>query len=246
MKILFSPSEAKFSGGDDTKIDQDSFLFKELFDKRVEFLTHYNNYIKSASQDELKKLFGIKKEELIKRYNIDIFSSPIKRAIERYDGVAYDHLDLKSLNDKAKSYIYENTIIFSNLYGPIRAGDIGIVEYKLKQGESVEDIKPEQFYKKYFSDTLDNFLEDEDILDLRAGFYDKFYKPKKSYTTLKFLKNNKVVSHWAKAYRGMILRELAINSICSLEEFMNLDIKDLQIKDIQIKANHRQIVYEIA
>ena len=246
MKILFAPSEAKFSGGKYQKIDKKSFLFEDLFEKRLEFLKEYNNFLKVASKEELAKLFGVKKDELIKRYKIDIFDAPIKMVIDRYDGVAYDYLDMASLDDKAKSYIYENLIIFSNLYGPLRAKDVGIVEYKLKQGESVGDIKPEQFYKKHFSEALDRFLEDEDILDLRAGFYNKFYKPKKSYTTLKFIKDNKVVSHWAKAYRGKVLRVLAKNSISSLEEFMELEIEDLKIKDILIKGVHKEIVYEIS
>jgi len=246
MKILFAPSEAKFSGGEYQKIDKKSFLFEDLFEKRLEFLKEYNNFLKVASKEELAKLFGVKKDELIKRYKINIFDAPIKMVIDRYDGVAYDYLDMASLDDKAKSYIYENLIIFSNLYGPLRAKDLGIVEYKLKQGESVGDIKPEQFYKKHFSEALDRFLEDEDILDLRAGFYNKFYKPKKSYTTLKFIKDDKVVSHWAKAYRGKVLRELAKNSISSLEEFMELEIEDLKIKDILIKGVHKEIVYEIS
>ena len=36
-------------------------------------------------------------------------------------------------------------------------------------------------------------IGENEVLDLRAGFYDKFYIPKDTSTTLKFLKEGKVV-----------------------------------------------------
>ena len=45
------------------------------------------------------------------------------KAIERYDGVAYDYLKYSDLNNDEKDYIDFNVIIFSNLYGPILASD---------------------------------------------------------------------------------------------------------------------------
>ena len=119
-----------------------------------------------------------------------------------------------------------------------------IPEYRLKQGATVGDLKPEKLYKEQ-SHLLEDYLQDEDILDLRAGFYDKFYKPSKNYTTLKFRKNGKVVSHWAKAYRGIVLREVAKANINSLEEFMKLSIENLSIEEIQTKKNKTEIIYTI-
>ena len=92
---------------------------------------------------------------------------------------------------------------------------------------------------------MENYLAEEEILDLRAGFYDKFYKPKKAYTTLKFIKDGKVVSHWAKAYRGIVLREIAKAGIESIEDFMKLPIENLTIHEIQTKKNKTEIIYNI-
>ncbi len=89
------------------------------------------------------------------------------------------------------------------------------------------------------------YFNKDDILDLRAGYYDKFYKLTKPYTTLKFLKGGKTVSHWAKAYRGLVLRELAKNNISSMEEFMSLEIEGLSIKEIKVIKNKTEIVYNI-
>ncbi len=92
---------------------------------------------------------------------------------------------------------------------------------------------------------MDEYLKDEDIIDLRAGFYEKFYKIEKPYTTMKFIKDGKVVSHWAKAYRGIILKLLAQNSVKSIDELMNMQIQSLHIEEIKKQKNKTEIVYSI-
>ena len=89
------------------------------------------------------------------------------------------------------------------------------------------------------------YLANNEILDLRAGYYDKFYKTTKPYTTLKFLKNGKSVSHWAKAYRGIVLREIAKHNISSLKEFNSLEIEGLNISEIKTTKNKTEIIYNI-
>ncbi len=145
---------------------------------------------------------------------------------------------------KTQQYIDTHVILFSNLFGPLRASDL-IPEYRLKQGEAVADIKTEKFYHEHSAQLMESYLAEDEILDLRAGFYDKFYKPTKPYTTLKFIKEGKVVSHWAKAYRGIVLREIAKAGIETLEDFMKLPIEGLNIKEIQTKKNKTEIIYEI-
>jgi len=80
---------------------------------------------------------------------------------------------------------------------------------------------------------------------LRAGYYDKFYRVTKECTTLKFLKNGKTVSHWAKAYRGIVLREVAKNEIESIKDFMKLEIANLSVHEIKKTKNKTEIVYNI-
>jgi len=245
MKILFSPSETKNSGGLKANFKKSSFLFNFLHDRRIEALKQYQSYIDSQTNENLMKLFGIKKQELVDRYKEDIFKKPIMKPIKRYSGVAYEYLNYNALSLKAKTYIDNNVVIFSNLFGPILAGDDGIPEYKLKQGESLGDIKLERYYKEYFSDAIDEYLKDEEIIDLRAGFYEKFYKINKPYTTIKFLKGGKVVSHWAKAYRGLILKEIAYSDIQSIDELMMMEVKNLSIVEIKKIGLKQEIVYEI-
>jgi len=240
LKILFSPSEGKNSGGE---ILQNNSLFGAS-ETRDEILKAYNNIVLSKDEEAIKELFGIKKFSECETYIGDIFQAPLMSAIERYSGVAYEYLAFQELTLDAQNYLKENTIIFSNLYGPLLGGD-KIANYKVKQSNAIGDIAPEKFYKERFSYQLDLYLSNHEILDLRAGYYDKFYKTTKPYTTLKFLKNQKSVSHWAKAYRGVVLRELAKNQISSLQEFSSLEIEGLHLHEIKKIKNKTEIVYNI-
>ena len=240
LYTLFSPSEAKNGGG--TTSHDDKILFG--YPPRKEILETYNSIVNSGDRDAIKALFGIKKERDVIPYIGDLFTTPKMAAIERYSGVAFGYLDYASLSDEAQAYLKEQVIIFSNLYGSLLGGD-NIANYKVKQGNSIGDIVPEKFYKERFSYQLDLQLMDHEILDLRAGYYDKFYKTTQDYTTLKFLKGGKSVSHWAKAYRGLVLRELAKHQVDSLDAFMKLDIETLKVEEIKVIKNKQEIIYSI-
>lgn len=243
MKILLAPSETKRPGGA-ASFNLSTLLFESLLPHRTKLLHTYINVLQKGDMQILSKMFGLKKESDILHHKKDIIHELTMKAIERYTGVAFDYLGYDKLDAHTQHYIDSHVILFSNLFGPIRASDL-IPEYKLKQGEVVGDIKTEKFYHEHSAALMEAYLGDDEILDLRAGFYDKFYKPHKNYTTLKFIKDGKVVSHWAKAYRGIVLREIAKAGVETLEEFMKLPIEGLSIQEIQTKKNKTEIIYEI-
>ncbi len=242
MKILLAPSETKINGGCDN-FYLNTLLFPELTATRQKLLHQYINIIQQNNFDTLSKMFGLKKEADVSYHTKDIVHELTMKAIERYTGVAFDYLSYSELDSNEQRYIDTNVILCSNLFGFLRANDM-IPEYRLKQSEAIGELKPEKLYKEQ-SHLMEAYLKDEDILDLRAGFYDKFYKPTKNYTTLKFIKDGKVVSHWAKAYRGIVLREIAKAQIDNLEDFMKLPIENLSIDEIQTKKNKTEIIYTI-
>ncbi len=243
MKILLAPSETKKSGGTEP-FKLDTLLFESLLSYRTQLLHNYINILQKGDMQELSKIFGLKKKADILANKKDIIHEPTMRAIERYTGVAFDYLNYNELAKDAQTYLHDNLLIFSNLFGVLKSDDL-IPKYRLQQGKPIGDIKPEQFYKPLLQERLDSYLEGEDILDIRAGFYDKYYKPTLPYTTLKFIKEGKVVSHWAKAYRGIVLREIAKAGVTSLEDFMKLPIEGLSIHEIQTKKNKTEIIYNI-
>ncbi len=243
MKILLAPSESKIFGGIE-KFKLESLIFSDLTPIRDTLLNKYQSVLNSRDFKVISKMFGLKKEQDIKSYVNDIKLEPAMKAVKRYTGVAFDYLNYSELNLSAQKYIDENVLIFSNLFGVVRADD-KIPLYRLKQGENITDLNVAQIYKKALKKPLDNYLENEDILDIRAGFYDKFYKPNKNYTTMKFLKNGRVVSHWAKAYRGLALKYAALNQIDTIEKFIALKIEGLKLLEIRKIKNKQELIYEI-
>ena len=239
LYILFSPSEGKKEGGETKSLK----LFGEI-KSRDEILQEYVGILKSDDEAKIKKLFGFKTYTQCKPYLIDIFTAPTLKAVERYDGVAYNHLEFETLPSKAQHFLQKRLVIFSNLFGPILGSDT-IPIYKVKQGNAVGEIVPQRFYKERFSNKLDELLDGHDVLDLRAGYYDKFYTITQPYTTLKFLKNGKVVSHWAKAYRGIVAREIAKNEVDSLDSLGKLKIPFLACEEIKTTKNKTEIIYKI-
>ncbi|MDY0195546.1 MAG: YaaA family protein [Sulfurovaceae bacterium] len=241
MKILLAPSETKSTGGT-RPFDLANLWNKELYETRYKLTQIYLEELKDTSRS--KQMFGLKKPAEIEHYQNIGLHSLAKKAVERYTGVAFDYLNYDSLDEKSQKYIDENVMIFSNLFGPIMAGEL-IPEYRLAQGAKVGDIEVDKYYKINSAELLDEFLKSEEILDIRAGYYDRFYTPSKPYTTLKFIKDGKVVSHWAKAYRGKVLREIAKNQIDTIKDFMALPIEGLSLLEMQTRKNKTEIIYTI-
>lgn len=244
MIILFAPSEGKRSGGEYPSMNNTSFIFPQLYTKRLEVILKYEEAVDTGDYFALNELFGLKDENEFVRYKIPFDKAPTMKAIERYDGVAYDYLTYAELSPLEQAYLDRNVIIFSNLFGPIRAGDF-IPDYKLKQGSAIDSMAPEKFYKKHFTDPLNELIGEQEVIDLRAGFYDKFYTCSRPPLTLKFLKEGKVVSHWAKAYRGVVLKAIAKNKVSSFNDFMGIKIDGLSISEIIKTEKKNEIVYTI-
>ncbi len=242
MKILFSPSEDKNKYSPYPAMSPDSLIFKELFTLRLRALCLYEKFVRSSDEQGLKAFFGVKNPEELVR--VDLRTSPTNRAIELYSGVSYSFLDFRSLNEDAKDYILKNTLIFSNLFGVVRARDT-LPFYRFKQGAKIKDFAIEKFYKDNFSPLLDEFLKDEKIIDLRARFYDKFYTPSKRFTTYNFVKNNKTITHFSKAYRGILLRILAQNQIQDNQELLDKLPPKLRLKEVKTLGLKEEITLEI-
>ncbi|WP_295142606.1 YaaA family protein [uncultured Campylobacter sp.] len=244
MKILFSPSEAKTAVSSNKFIDSGDFIFPNLYEKRCEILKIYDDFLQKATVEKISKLFGVKNLTDEPSLRESIFKKGAIKAVLRYDGVAYKHLDYRSLDSAAQEFIDKNTLIFSNLFGPVLAAD-ALPEYKLKQGERIDGLNLEEFYRQNFSGEIDGWLGDDDILDLRAEFYEKFYRIRKPFATFKFLKNGKVVSHYAKAYRGIVLRQVAQKGVKNFDELCKMDIENLRLIDVKKTGPKSEFLVQI-
>lgn len=244
MKILLAPAESKKEGGKNKPYCKENFAFKQLFNTRDEVFKIYEEFVQNATLEELSKWFGLKKQSEVEKYKISLKDKPTMKAIQRYTGVAFDAISYEKLSLEEQNYINNNVVIFSNLFGPLKADDL-IPDYKYKQGSKLPNINVEKFYKDNTSAFIDEYVENE-IIDLRAGYYEKFYKSTKAKVlTFKFIKDGKVVSHWAKHYRGEVLKQMSQKNIISIDEFMNMKIDGLKLIEIQDKKNIRQLILEI-
>ncbi len=228
MKILLAPSERKTLGGDNPPISKDSFIFPEIYDKRIEAVKKYGEFLKTT-QDV--KNFGDDKTSIFTRFT--------KKAVLRYSGVAFDYLKYEELDKDSQHWIDKNVFIFSNLFGVISAGDY-IPHYTLKQG-SKPGFDIYAYYHNLFSPILERINENEPFIDLRAKFYEKIYKPKNAIT-FKFIKNGKVVSHFAKAYRGKLTAIIAKHRPESIQDVLKIPFEGIKIIEILEKKEIKEIV----
>ncbi len=243
MKILLAPAETKQPDGKYTLYSKENFYFKEFFDTTNNIVENYELLLKNSTIEELSKWFGLKNIKECERYSISILHQPTMKAIQRYAGVAFDALDYNSLTQTEQQYCDNNIVLFSNLFGILKGSDL-IPDYKFKQGAVLPNIDVIKEYKGTIKDTLDSYLGDE-VIDLRAAYYDKVYKPSAPTITFKFLKDGKVVSHWAKYYRGLIVNQLAKNSIQSFAELMSMEVDNLSLLEIQEKKNIKTLIMNI-
>lgn len=253
MWILFSPSEKKclehkkaYQAKGETFYQ--NFICNIGLD---EALKAYIGVLQGGKESEIKQMFGVKNidlEELAAAQNL--MQSPLLPAVLRYIGVAFSALDFEHLESCARDYLNEHLLIFSNLFGLLRAED-KIPYYDLKQGEGFEwgavEFNTKKFYAKNAKNIWEYLIKQQkeslEILDLRAGFYQKCFDLSKIPTALKidellvyepnFIKNGKVVSHYAKHYRGVLLRMCAKEKLKCLQDLSSLYIEGLELESMQ-------------
>ncbi|PAF49056.1 hypothetical protein BKH43_07365 [Helicobacter sp. 13S00401-1] len=253
--ILLAPSEEKLSSTkvislEDLEVEEifgflkELYLGERLFSYRLgvykEFLDDVRECIFKQDLKLLKKLTGKSSfsdsamEELVSSLNLHL-----EKAVCRYKGVAFKALDYKSLPIDSKQYIDANVLIFSNLFGVVRASD-NLPYYKLIQNASL--LK--KIYKPYLDTMLKEGLECEFVIDLRASIYRGLFTPKGLLVSFNFYKDSKPVSHYSKHFRGLLLRLLSlekITSLSSLDKF--LESLDSKICFLSKESMKDEIIY---
>lgn len=247
MKILFSPSEGKIIPNGDLRVfDLESLESNGVSLAVKEAVEEYIAFLQSGAESEIATLFGTKKldlDELALAQNC--LNAPCVEAVRLYNGVGYKALDFESLDSQAKSYVREHLYIFSNLFGMLRA-DTPLPYYNLHQGKGKGTFALKALYKN-LKPSIDEILENSEVLDLRAEAYLKVYQVEKCkhYTQVMFLKNGKRVSHYAKHYRGIYARVVAQKGLDSTKELEHLEIAGLVLSEVKHGKNATILTYEV-
>ena len=215
MLILIPPSEGK------TKIKSTEITFGNTKFKYDEEVNQVVRLLSLLNEEDLKSIYGTSQEkaEIFHRQNQDIFKSRCAKAIERYTGVVYEHIDWKTLNKSAQKYMEKHVKIFSGLFGLLTPNTL-IPNYKLKM-----NVLSLQYH---WSPIITKALENEKLVfDLLPQVHRKAYNPSKNVIKIDFsvIKKGKktAAGHFGKAVKGRFIRYLAQNNIQDISGFQGFE-----------------------
>jgi uncharacterized protein len=154
--------------------------------------------LSTAQDDEVKR-------------NAELLGAPTMPALERYTGVLYDALDVRSLTRAQRARADRRLAVGSALFGVVRGTD-RIPAYRLSAGSGLPGLPT---LRAVWRPALGPVLAavDELVVDLRSGAYAAL-APVPGAVTLDVLSERRdgtraVVSHFNKAHKGRVARLLA-------------------------------------
>jgi cytoplasmic iron level regulating protein YaaA (DUF328/UPF0246 family) len=212
MLVLLPPSETKVAGGTPgTSLDLTQLSFASQNSLR-EALLHQVLELCADEARALKALkLGPKGAPEVER-NRELLSSPLMPALERYTGVLFDHLDVDTLDTKARTWIGETVAVFSALFGLIRAAD-PIPAYRLSFDSRLSGRPLATQWSQGAGaawDEVDGF-----VLDLRSEGYRKLSAlPEGKGVFVSLVTpgppgSRKALGHANKSVKGKLVRALA-------------------------------------
>ena len=216
MLILIPPSEGKSSKNTtDTKFNETNFVFSGQIKEIIQILKSKN--------EEIEKIYGtsIEKSKGLQEKNLNLFSNPCSKAIERYTGVVYNQLDLNNYSEESKKYFNSNIRIFSGLFGMVKPNTL-IPDYKLKMNV----LGLTKFWSPFLSKEL---AKEELIIDLLPEIHRKAYEHKNIKKISFYTKKcDKLVSagHHGKVVKGQFINFLTLNCITKLDDFEKFEYDD--------------------
>ena len=223
MLILLPPSEGKTAPRRGRPLDLARLSFPSLAEPRAEVLDALVSLCTTGGADDMgdaakaAEVLGLGKTQLDEvARNAALEDAPTARADQVYTGVLYEALDFASLDASAKRRGTSRVAIASGLFGLLRPGD-RITAYRLSGSVSLPGIGQ---VSTYWSRRLDAAVLEAAgkglVVDLRSSTYASFWRPEPEaaarVVTARVLHEvdgrRKVVSHFNKATKGRLVREL--------------------------------------
>lgn len=211
----------------------------------------YNN-LKEFSYDDLKKLLTC--NDSIAELNYDRYkhmdlNKNLTPAILAYEGIQYKYMSPHSFNNDEFNYINSNLKILSGFYGVLKPFD-GVVPYRLEMQAKLKVDNSKDLYS-FWGDSLYKEITKNSniILNLASKEYSKSIE--------KYLTNDdifitcifgtfkdgkiKVKATEAKMARGLMVKYLAENNICNLDNIKNFS--ELEFKYSPTHSTDREFVF---
>ncbi|MEU6130032.1 peroxide stress protein YaaA [Saccharopolyspora sp. NPDC047091] len=210
MLVLLPPSETKAAGGDGPPLELDALAHPELTPTRRKLA----EALRSLAADVPASLsaLGISARQTgeVER-NAALFDSPTAPGLERYTGVLFDALDVRSLAAPERSRADARLAVASALFGLVRGSD-RIPAYRLSGGSALPGLGG---LRTVWRPVLEPVLQgsDEFVVDLRSGAYAELARVPGAVSVRVLSESadgkRKVVSHHNKSHKGRLARVLA-------------------------------------
>ena len=167
MLILLPPSETKRDGGHaERPLSLEALSFPELAKPRQRALNAFRRLARNRGAAAALRLGPTQAHELARNRLVD--TGPTMPAIERFDGVLYEALQVATLTPAARAFAHDHVVVSSALFGLLGADD-PIPAYRL----SPDSRLPGTPLKALWSGPVSGVLAASPglILDLRSEAY---------------------------------------------------------------------------
>lgn len=225
MKILISPSKTMNYSYLTPENSLEDVRFKEISED-------LSTRLKGMDHDSLKKLYKASDKVVSEAMGANMEGNRYK-SIELFNGLVFKYLDYKSMDTVQRRYLDDNLLIFSAMYGIIKAND-AISPYRLDLKDS---LKPHIYnLKKLWHEHVIryiNCLDTDVVVDLASTEYRSLVDPKKvekTYIRIDFkdMKGGKYrsMATFSKMARGLFVRQMALEGVLTVEEIKNILVMD--------------------
>lgn len=215
MLILLPPSEGKAAAPRRGRhLDLDRLTATALTPVREKILDAVAELCADADPARARSVLGLgptQDDDL--RRNAALRTTKTLPAASLYTGVLYDALGLDTLGPDARRLANRSVLVFSGLWGVLKLGD-RVPPYKLPVGTTLPGIGG---LASFWRAPLTGALTARGlVLDLRSGAYAAMWQPPPARTVAVRVLQEKdgrrsVVSHFNKATKGRIVRDLLAN-----------------------------------
>ncbi|WP_328325998.1 MULTISPECIES: peroxide stress protein YaaA [unclassified Streptomyces] len=216
MLVLLPPSEGKAASGSGAPLKPESLSLPGLAGARAAVLDELVELC-AADEEKAREVLGLSeglRGEVAK--NAGLRTAGARPAGQIYTGVLYDALGLASLDAAALRRAEDSLLVFSGLWGAVRIGD-RIPSYRCSMGVKLPGLGAlGPYWRGPMAEVMPEAAGEGLVLDLRSAAYASAWKPKgevagrTASVRVLHAPTRKVVSHFNKATKGRIVRDLLL------------------------------------
>lgn len=217
MLVLLPPSEGKAASGAGAPVAWERLVLPELAQARERVLGELVALCAGPVERAVAVLGLTPRQGGEAQRNAGLRDAAALPAGELYTGVLYDALDLAGLTPAARERAERSLLVFSGLWGVLRVSD-RVPPYRCSGGVRLPELGSlAAHWRAALAAPLAAYAAEGLVLDLRSAAYAALWRPSGDVAartaTVRVLQewpdgSRKVVSHFNKATKGRLVRDL--------------------------------------